>query len=1299
MLARASSDAGTRLRRSKSTSTVHRQLPLISEPFNPNMARQHALVAATTAFARAQVHDAAGYKTKRSSEIRRSKSNASRKSLTSQGSHFPAREPSVRSSQPLKTEQSISSHRQFQGPLIDTEQFPPFYPTPSSGRPSSAPRPLSAQPSITFGGHGLPRSHSKQQRQSAPSSVASLQIRKARSMYYASSIQTGSPIARPPAKYLTTPAPSSDSPALESLPTLRAPRTPGPSPLAGPRLPVTIQPDGSVDKARDTYLQSFQQKTVKHKPSALLAPFKKRQEKAKQKGNGATFAISISSSDQQMYDRSTADNQINEFHTQPVPKEKRSFSGSLKSRFKKVFRRASKKLPYLPVQQIGATRDYFNTDHLNLPDTENIHAIPSPDEETLRRARSRTPSLDGSIPAFIRSGSRTSSNGSARSNTSNRSLHSETHITHASASRVTSWGTTSTGDTLTQRAIKRLTVIHEAKDSIGSEADHVASIMPQKKPLPFPVLSAFREPMSMNSLVQESLTPVDPKRVFSALMREIGTSKISQLPSSRLDRTPGAESDVFESSETKALDLQGREPPSSNGRDFRPNMGSDQRPPSRRPPSTVAQSVQSKSSTIKSLGKVIRSSIRAVTPAEKLSSPSSERTGSVRGAVRVPRDDIDTPSSTATTVSDGSDESSEYAGLEYNRLTRVNNSLELAYPPTSFTPSAAQIEKRVERANYRWKSTLEEINKPQFPRETDRTYNISNFTQETTSYGVSDDTVDDTEPSPAGFYVLNGPANHQVAASELHSASPGPRPMMSPLSPSIYSRNTDGMSILPNDSMISLPRPVENQHANDAGSAVILESHSVRSYVIGTPSPRRPDSTRTSRDWKAWLSHEISGMEYTNQEDLRIHARYAPTPTQHLDDITRTSHIENDDTTVILHQYPNKTTSVLITETPIMADASKAAEQLTPQNQSKHDEPSLDETASSVLEFESHQDTCKEVSPTCTPPLRAPGEVRRPSLKYPQGPTPLSNKQRVASPPSCSRSATQSVLETPRASRMNDRFPFIDTGRRSSSNSVKSSRHSKSPPESIASLKSSKASLSPKIYSDFLSPTTDQTAQWVPNTTLKRSDAQHKRKENWGPSSSSDSSKPNSSPAVLGSRPQALQTLSSATLNRNTCKMGQHVSNTPELEHLKNNPSSNITTVRPQVRATLRPISPEKLSRRPKSAFDLRETTLRYPAKMTVRSTTMKTSTASERPYSELYLPGLKLRTSSNSLVLDKEPNPSTEEQVIDSMLHGEHSVSVTPGQRMVDRFLKERKSTTMLDGAKMRGGLKLTREDTPAFL
>jgi hypothetical protein len=646
MLARASSDAGARLRRSKSTSTVHRHVPSLVEPLDPDVAQQHAIAAATAAFARYHAQEPVERRANRSVELGRSKSTASRKSLTSQGSHFPPRELSARSVPTQKPTQTNSGHRLSTASA--TEQLYSFDPTPASNRTTLAPRQLSAQPSITFGEHARPNSQPKAHRQSAASSIASQQIRKARSMYYASSVQTGSPIARPPAKYLTTPPPVSASPALSNAPTAYVPtRSTGPSPLVGPRMTVAIASDETIDTARDRYLENFQQpRSIKHKPSLFLAPFKKRQDKSKDKTKHlSSNGVSDPSKNYSFADETVVGITVSDFMPQAEVKDRRSFSGSLKRKIKRVFRRTSAKTPSLPVQQIEASRDYFeNTTVRSAGDHDDI---PSPEAHLLRRIQSRTPSFDGNHSHPIRSASRSSSKGSVRSN---RSLHSEANTSHASASRVTSWGTSASGETLTQRAIKRLTVIHEAKDSIGSMNDRPLSAAIKRRSLPLPTLSAFKDPMHMESLMEEASTPpVDPKRVFSALMREIDASKTAEDSVDQM-RTPGAESDIFESSTTKGLHSSGPELLTSASKGSAPLHSNWQKLATGRPPSVAARSVQSKKSSIKSFGQTIRSTIRTVTPGEHRSSPCPDEPSAVQLG-------SETPSSGTSSSSHGVQES------------------------------------------------------------------------------------------------------------------------------------------------------------------------------------------------------------------------------------------------------------------------------------------------------------------------------------------------------------------------------------------------------------------------------------------------------------------------------------------------------------------------------------------------------------------------------------------------------------------------------------------------------------------
>jgi hypothetical protein len=572
---------------------------------------------------------------------------------------------------------------------------------------------------------------------------------------------------------------------------------------------------------------------------------------------------------------------------------------------------------------------------------------------------------------------------------------------------------------------------------------------------------------------------------------------------------------------------------------------------------------------------------------------------------------------------------------------------------------------------------LDDVTQLQFLRETERTYSVASFAQHPVAGQNQRRALEQVEVHRTDTPEPTGPPR-----------SPPPRPIMSPLSPSVYSRNTDGMSILPNDSVMSLQAQDGLGRQHDEGSAVILASQSIRSYVVGTPSPHRPDSACSSRDWKAWLAHEVSSMESTSQEDLKLDEQFMTPYGQHRRNTTRLSHTEQEDTTVILRpscdtiipEVDRARPTAVVDQTHVTTNAT------TPTN--KSNDHSL--VATPVLEKSpSHSDTYKEMTPDNTPPNFE--QIRRSKLKRP-GSTPLLSRYRPSLASSHASSLSQPVVETPRSSMMNDRFPFINTGRRSSSNSARSSRMSKSQPESDASShKSTKPSPSIRVYSDLSAPATRPTSQRMRNSAPMRSETPQAGKENLTPPSV-DGNKRASRPLGLTPRTKSLQPLSSMALNRSTTNTGQYDSNTPELSHPKHISNPTPSPQRPRVRATVRPASPEKLSRRPKSAFDLR---------------TAKTSVL--RPAPEVRRPALHLEASIDSLALSREPSPGQESRAIDNILEeGDRSGSITPGQRMADRFLRHRKSTGVLESrkstgvlecGKLRVGLRLIREDTPAFL
>lgn len=611
-------------------------------------------------------------------------------------------------------------------------------------------------------------------------------------------------------------------------------------------------------------------------------------------------------------------------------------------------------------------------------------------------------------------------------------------------------------------------------------------------------------------------------------------------------------------------------------------------------------------------------------------------------------------------------------------------------PNSTFTPSAPLIERRVEKAKDRWKTSLDEADKRHFPRETDRTYNVTNFLQQSSAHHTIEIDAQRSTTSTTTTYETDAHHVPDSAASPQPQKLPCTQSLISPLSPSVYSRNTDGLSILPNDSVMSFDgTKVDRDH--DGGSAVILTSQSVRSYVIGTPSPRRPESTRTSRDWKAWLSHEVSGMELDSHEDLTIHERYTNPVSSNREDEEVASHIEQDgDTTVILRDTLTITTPRAASEHRSCIDASMSETRLDAPKKVHNSEPACDHTVAPVSDgCKSNPEMFKEVSPIHSPDsltgATAPGTT---ILR--QGSTPTLIRPHLCSIPSRHSFGSQPALVTPTSSRMNERFPFINTGRRSSSNSARSSRQSKSPTDSLASLTSMKSASSPNVYSDLSAPATSQTRQRVSDTTLKRRDALHKRKENVTPPTIHANRTSHITPTDIS---KSLQPLSSSLLNQKPSNDCQHVPTIRAVKHGKHESIPVEPCSRAHVRAVLRPISLDRQARRPQSAFDLRSSKSQQ-ASHEVDGNIGTNEVIALRPTSGNRLPVLHF-SSSNALHSNSGVTAGFEIRNRED----EHRGVVSPGQRMASQFLRQRKSIPALEHGRLRGGMRLVREDTPAFL
>jgi hypothetical protein len=692
------------------------------------------------------------------------------------------------------------------------------------------------------------------------------------------------------------------------------------------------------------------------------------------------------------------------------------------------------------------------------------------------------------------------------------------------------------------------------------------------------------------------------------------------------------------------------------------------------------------------------------------------------------------------------------------------------------TPSAEQIEKRVARSKDRWKTPLDVENIPAVDRPHNRTLSGADI--------IFTSTPKTAVRSPPMVTLENSPPKEvrpKMTPGRITPIGPQTSHLFSPLSPSIYSRNTDGMSILPNDSVMSLTGTIDDHTRHGGGSAVIITSHAVRSHVIGTPSPKRgTESNRSSRDWKAWLSHEVSELDANPQSDYAFQGSYTPTARQHSP--TPRHHreytqIEEEDTqTIIVRQS-------IDTVTPW-------------QGPGIEDMPVEQSIESDVTDTISPpQDTL-----STTPPVQVKSSVDPSPMRKVSPPLTLNSvprRQRLSSLSSAfsqGSSPSAPTNSTPKSARMNERFPFIKSNRSSSSHIAQPRRSSHTPSHNSSGSSSlnAKATPSPKLYSDLSAPSTNRTSKYEPNTRSKRREEvitddkvknDENRKENVTPTTQIRRLEQSRSGTALSlpiaiARPKSMLPLSSVTLNRSPSTLSRYTTTTEDGNFTEKttppvNPERNVQRQRLTVKT--RPISPSKLTTKSKSAFDLRgmdlspmaahqvniSTQMKTKAapvhqvvetigkkqQQTKSSSRISTSTAGldtdtlrmllESPWAvsgapssprtslelaEVPRPRLRVKHSSSTLALNKEPSPGLEDRIIDSILVCEEKATSmrsgiegcasgrgTPGQRMAERFLRERSAPkgsgagspvdVSKEGSASAAGGKLKREDTPAFL
>jgi hypothetical protein len=196
---------------------------------------------------------------------------------------------------------------------------------------------------------------------------------------------------------------------------------------------------------------------------------------------------------------------------------------------------------------------------------------------------------------------------------------------------------------------------------------------------------------------------------------------------------------------------------------------------------------------------------------------------------------------------------------------------------------------------------------------------------------------------------------------------------MGAISPSIYSQNTNSSpQRKPYDSAVSLET---DRHAVVVGTAVINPSQLAGKYPVGSPTKRRitPQLAKTSRDWKDWLSKEVQEFEGQSTESFQLRNDYIQPPVRSGHQREHAQIVDGEDVTVGAGQTV-VSRSVLV--------------------------PSID--------------------PFPIPRPRQTSSEEPSSTRYPiQPPSRPSSRPRLEHP---------RLVDRP-SSRMNERFPFIETKR------------------------------------------------------------------------------------------------------------------------------------------------------------------------------------------------------------------------------------------------------------------------------
>lgn len=791
MLSRASSDAGARLRHAKSTSSgLSHGKSAAAEPSDPFVVREHATAAAVEAFERAYAIGRTRSSAEQSLELARHKSNASR---GSQGSHFPPRGSSLRQA----GEDSAARRRKStQAQRLSHEKQQNNRPNIAAGLAATLQQPVrDIVPTSVVSAPPMPRDVVLIAPPTVPPATpVSKQVRKSRSMYNSWSFGIGS--SREPRKDasmdLRRPSNQKDkdnrSPSASSF---------SPGDNAASQVPSGTPGADEIAAARDKCLQDFQKHKLRTRPSFVFTPFKKRQDKQQQQQSTVTSDNSSSPHDTPPFDIAAP-------AANPARlEEKRSLSGSLRTKFKKVFRKTSKPAILLPVQQVDASRAYFGNSNQKTSGEGFPHTCTA------------TP-----VDLFTNEVSRPESSQRKSSDVSYRSREStEEHDMDVSKSRVTSWTNSSATNSVNHLDAKRLSIIPEVEPS--SERKRYTSSILSRSPFKKPVHTSPRAPVK----------GPDSFDVFSALK-------------SRLERA-GLDSNLDP-------DLPN---PSSHALHEKTERA------------TLPSQMRVGSNTSSRLSRATKATIRTVTP--EAFGRSRSKDGTSNGHQQIEDDE--------EAGSDSPDDDDDDGGLVLPRIR-----LQRASKATMPTPE--QIASRKKKSENRWQAQLQQGHSPVFSKNIKRAMAGAN-PYELTPFEHS--------PSPSKSVEAPLRTSSRKPQEPVDMLNPGWPSRADIMSPSVYSRDSTGES----------PVRKESDGANcPPGTVVIVSSHSAKSYTLGSPSKpgAAVKSLRSSKDWKSWLSKEVSELDLTQDFDMSMTEEWLLKPARHQREHAEIVGVGDDDDEVVI---------------------------------------------------------------------------------------------------------------------------------------------------------------------------------------------------------------------------------------------------------------------------------------------------------------------------------------------------------------------------------------------------------------